>query len=320
MADQLSRCNRYATLHTYDTEVLKKTITDMHEIDDNQVILGHGSFEILCMLSRAFGKQENSIIVPGLTFNITGAFADKVFDHKCLKIPLSTTMDIDLTATKKAISKETQLVYICNPNNPTGKILPPKDLESFCREVASPTCTIAIDEAYIELVDDSNRPEVVKLLIEKYNVLIIRTFSKAYGMAGLRVGYIIGLPETISRINKEHYSFGGLISNVGVAAAITALQDNTYIKEYQIKNESVRLYTENALKDLGIEYIPSTTNFMLIKVTYLDRFRDDLNTAKISSGPGGWVQYPEWVRLSIGTRTEMEYFINTVAKMKWLTE
>ncbi len=316
--NQLSRINRYASYYEYDTNTLKATIAKINGINDSQVILGHGSFEILCMLTRAFGKSKNSIIVPGFTFNVTGRFADKVFDHKCIQVPLNTKMDIDLDATRKAVTKDTQLVYICNPNNPTGKILNANDLENFCKDVAKSTCTVAIDEAYIDLVNPANRSDIVKLLIEKHNVLVIRTFSKAYGMAGLRVGYAMGLSETIDRIKSECYSFDGLICNIGVAAAITALNDNTYINEYRVKNIKVRTYTENALKSLGIDYLPSTTNFMLVKANNVDRYKAELKKAGISPVPGGWFNYPEWSRISIGTQSEMENFISIVRKMDWL--
>ncbi|MEW7292023.1 pyridoxal phosphate-dependent aminotransferase [Aquimarina sp. 2304DJ70-9] len=318
ISNQLSRTNRYASYHKYSTDTLKESIAKKHGVEKNQVILGHGSFEILCMLTRAFGKQENSIIVPGYTFNVTGRFADKVFDHQCKQIPLNESMDIDLVATKKAITKDTQLVYICNPNNPTGKILSASELENFCKEIASSSCTIAIDEAYIDLVSPKDRLDIGKLLIEKHNVLIIRTFSKAYGLAGLRVGYAIGLPKVIERINSEHYSFGGLICNLGVAAAITALEDNAYTADYRNKNIEVRSYVEQSLQSFGIEYLPSTTNFMLLKVKDVDRYRKALKTVGISPVPGGGAKYPEWSRISIGTQPEMETFIKTIGKMDWL--
>ncbi len=318
ITNQMTRVNRYASFHQYDTNTLRETLAQRYSIDTNQVLLGHGSFEILCMLTRAFGQRKNSIIIPGLTFNVTGRFADKVFDHKCLQVPLDDAMQIDLEATKKAVTKETQLVYFCNPNNPTGRLLPAKTLEDFCKEIASSTCTVAIDEAYIDLVDPAARPDTVELLTEKYNVLIIRTFSKAYGLAGLRVGYALGLPATIERIRSQHYSFGGLINTVGVAAAITAIQHNAYIDIYRKQNNEVRSYVEKALKEFGIPFLPSTTNFLLMRVKDVDRYKTELKTAQISPVPGGWPNYSDWARISIGTQSEMDIFINAVSKMDWL--
>ncbi|WP_299443775.1 histidinol-phosphate transaminase [uncultured Aquimarina sp.] len=313
-----NRVNRYASFHTYDTNNLKKMIAERNNIKEDQVILGHGSFEILCMLTRTFGKEENSIIVPATTFNVTAAFADRIFDHKVKRIVLNQAMNIDLEATKKAVTKDTKLVYICNPNNPTGKALPVAELVSFCKEVASSTCTVAIDEAYIELMNPSDTPDTIKLLKEKHNVLIIRTFSKAYGLAGLRVGYAMGSSETIALLNHEFYNFGGLISNPGVVASITALEDTTYVDEYRKKNQEVRTYVEKSLDTFDIKYLKSNTNFILVDVKDAKRFRSELKPFGFAIVPGGGKHYPTWARISIGTLKEMKIFLKAVDGMNWL--
>ncbi|MDH7445650.1 pyridoxal phosphate-dependent aminotransferase [Aquimarina sp. 2201CG14-23] len=312
------RVNRYASFHTYDTDNLKKKIAQINGIEENQVILGHGSFEILCMLTRTFGKEKDSIIVPATTFNVTAAFADRIFDHKVKRVLLTKEMDIDLDATKKNITKNTKLVYICNPNNPTGKALSADKLASFCKEVASDTCTVAIDEAYIELMNPSKRLDTVQLLKEKYNVLIIRTFSKAYGLAGLRVGYAMGSSETIAKLTHEFFSFGGLIANPGVVAAMTALDDNAYIDQYRKKNSEVITYVEQSLDALGIEYLKSNTNFILMNVKDAKRFRSEVKQYGIAIVPGGGTHYPTWVRISIGTLEQMKIFLKALQQMEWI--
>lgn len=317
---QATRVNRYASYHRFSTENLKKIIAKKNGIETNQILLGHGSFEILCMLTRAYGKKQNSIIVPDLTFNVTAGFADKIFNHKCLRIPVDKDFNIDLKATKKAVTEETQLVYLCNPNNPTGKSLPIKELESFCKQVASNSCTVVIDEAYIDLVNPEARLDSINLLVQKYNVLVIRTFSKAYGLAGLRVGYAMGLPDTITHINSKYYNFEGLICNIGVAAAITAIEENGFVEAYRNKNDTIKSYTEIALKEFGIEFLPSDTNFIFLKVNDVKRFRSEMDIVGISPIPGGWSNYPDWARISIGTVDNMKIFMNTISKMKWLIE
>ncbi|WP_298319178.1 histidinol-phosphate transaminase [uncultured Aquimarina sp.] len=313
-----NRVNRYASFHTYDTNHLKKMIAERNNIKEDQVILGHGSFEILCMLTRTFGKEQNSIIVPATTFNVTAAFADRIFDHKVKRILLNQAMNIDLEATKKAVTKDTKLVYICNPNNPTGKALPAAELISFCKEVASSTCTVAIDEAYIELMNPSDTPDTIKLLRENHNVLIIRTFSKAYGLAGLRVGYAMGSAETIALLNHEHYNFSGLIANPGVVAAITALEDTSYVDEYRKKNSEVRTYVEKKLDTRDIKYVNSSTNFILMDVKDAKRFRSELKPFGFAIIPGGGKHYPTWVRISVGRLEEMNSFLKVLDGMNWL--
>ncbi|MGY3793012.1 pyridoxal phosphate-dependent aminotransferase [uncultured Aquimarina sp.] len=318
ITEHTSRVNRYASFNSYATDELRRKIAKQNGINEDQVILGHGSFEILCMLTRAFGQQQDSIIVPATTFNVTAAFADRIFDHKAKRILLTDAMDIDLKTTKSAITKATRLVYICNPNNPTGKALSANDLLSFCKEVASSNCTVAIDEAYVELMDPKKKPDTIKLLQEKYNVLIIRTFSKAYGLAGLRVGYAMGLSETIAKLNHEFYNFDGLISNPGVVAAITALEDPSYVNEYQKKNSEVKKYMEDSLDDLGLQYVKSDTNFMLIEVKDVKRLKEELKTFGIAIFPSGGKHYPTWARISIGTLPQMQSFMKAIRTMNWL--
>lgn len=318
ITQQLSRVNRYSSFNEYDTNHLIEAIAQKHGLENNQVVIGHGSFDILRMLTRAYGKTKNSLIMPGLTFNVVGRFADKVFDHKQQKIPLTKDMGIDLKATEKAVTSETQLVFICNPNNPTGKILEASELEAFCKKVATKNCLVVVDEAYIDMLAPSMRPKTVQLLQQKYNVLIVRTFSKAYGMAGLRIGYALGLPETIERINNNHYAFTGLLNNVGVAAAITALKNNAYVEAFRIKNDEVKKYVQDTLSSWGIEYIPSYTNFILINVKDINKYRDTLKTFGIEPIGGSGKNYPNWSRISIGSQQEMEYYLSAVKTMKWL--
>ncbi|RMA58020.1 pyridoxal phosphate-dependent aminotransferase [Ulvibacter antarcticus] len=317
---QIKRVNHYASFHQYDTNHLKEAIATKNGINTDQVILGHGSFDILRMLTRSFGNTENSLIMPALTFNVVGRFADKVFDHKQIEIPLDSEMNIDLKATAKAVTNETKLVFICNPNNPTGRILKASELEDFCKEVASEECVVAIDEAYIDMVAPSERPDTVKLLLQKHNVLILRTFSKAYGMAGLRVGYAMGLPETVEKIYGEHYTFNGLINTLGVVAAITALEDDTHVNAFRSKNLEVRSYTENALRSMGIEFLPSSTNFLLINIKEIEKYRNKLNDAGISPVGGSGKTYPNWSRISIGDQKTMEKYISVVQTMDWLVK
>ncbi|AXT55417.1 histidinol-phosphate aminotransferase family protein [Aquimarina sp. AD1] len=319
ITNNTNRVNRYASFHSYSTDTLKEKIAKINGIEKDQVIFGHGSFEILCMLTRTFGQQRDGIIVPATTFNVTAAFADRIFDHKVKRILLTDGMDIDLETTKKEITKNTKLVYICNPNNPTGKSLPAAKLESFCKELATTNCTIAIDEAYIELMESSRRPDTIELLKQKYNVLIIRTFSKAFGLAGLRVGYAMGLPETIAKLNHDSYTFSGLIGNPGIVAAITALDDIDYVDEYRKKNVEVRTYMESSLKKMGLKYLKSDTNFMLIEVKDVKRLKEELVPFGIAIFPSGGKHYPTWARISIGTLQEMKIFFNAINTMNWLT-
>ena len=314
IAQQSKRVNRYASYHPFATDQLAEAIAQKNNLTSSQVLLGHGSFEILCMLSRAFGGSPGSILAPELTFNVIAAYANKIFENATTYVPVNSEADIDLQATINAITPATKLIYLCNPNNPTGKLLPADLVEDFCKEVASGDRVIAIDEAYIDLVPPQRRPDLMKLLQEKCNILSIRTFSKAYGMAGLRIGYLMGLPETIQKIKDHHIGFYGLLNNHGTAAAITALANDNYVENYRLKNQEVRDWVIGELQKSGLRVLESNTNFIMHEVGDVKRFKEVIKNAGLGILPGGWPKYPDWVRVSIATRSEMEAYMAEIKK------
>ena len=228
-------------------------------------------------------------------------------------VPLTNKYEHDLKAMEAAIDEKTQLVYICNPNNPTGTITEGKALWDFCSRV-SDKVPVFVDEAYLELMDPSLRMSMVGLVNEGKNVIVCRTFSKIYGMAGLRVGYIVAPPSIISKIDKITRS--GMSMNVtAVNGAIAALKDTNFTEECYKKNKECKEYVCNELTKLGYEYMPSHTSFVLFPIKMEGKsFLSKMNEQGI--GVRSFEIYGQtYCRVSIGTMEEMNMFIDAFKKV-----
>ena len=185
-------------------------------------------------------------------------------------VPLKKDWSHDLDAMEAAIDKDTKLVYICNPNNPTGTITSYKALKDFCSRV-SERVPIFIDEAYLEFVDGPDGKSMVSLLAEKKNVIVARTFSKIHGMAGLRVGYVAALPSTLEQIQK--ITRGGMgITVTSIDAAIASFKDVEFQELSKKRNKEARDFTYKKLQDLGYEPVASQTSFMIFPQKELELF------------------------------------------------
>ncbi len=228
-------------------------------------------------------------------------------------VPLTSTYQHDLKAMEAAIDAQTQLVYICNPNNPTGTITDGKALWDFCAKVSAKV-PVFVDEAYLELMDPTIRMSMVGLVNEGKNVIVCRTFSKIYGMAGLRVGYIVAPPAIISKIDKITRS--GMSMNVtAVNGAIAALKDTKFAEDCYKKNKECREYVCSELTKLGYQYMPSQTSFVLFPIqmdgkTFLGKMSER------GIGVRSFEIYGQtYCRVSIGTMDEMKLFIDGFKKV-----
>jgi histidinol-phosphate aminotransferase len=207
----------------------------------------------------------------------------------------------DLDAMLAAITPSTRLVFVANPNNPTGTIAGREELARFINAVPA-NVLLALDEAYIEFLD-----EPLDLLPEirngsKPNLLLMRTFSKIYGLAGLRIGYGIGHPDFIAALEKIRQPFN--INSVAQAGALAALDDTKHVgKTRQINSRGLKLYARTFRK-LGLEFIPSSANFILVRVGDGQRVFGELQKLGVIVRPMGGYQLPEWIRISIGTPKE----------------
>ena len=273
-----------------------------HQIDREQVFLASGSNEGLQAAMMAFGKH-GKVISPTLTYSDHLHYAEKlgVAVHR---VPLREDMAIDLEAVARAVDDSISLVYLCNPNNPTGMAIDGDELRSFCREI-SPKVPILIDEAYNELTDRPDYTSMVDLVRGGTNILITRTFSKIFGMAGLRVGYGIGHPDIVSVVKDNVMAWP---NGVGLYAAYHSYLDEDFIAFSRQKIRQGREMVNATFRRHGIEPLPSQTSFV-----YADIQRDaDVFKARMAERNvkirGIYKGYSTFSRVSMGRIEDLRTF------------
>jgi histidinol-phosphate aminotransferase len=197
-------------------------------------------------------------------------------------------------------------VYVCNPNNPTGTVVDTAKLKAFCERV-SKKVPIFIDEAYIDYMPDPKGTTLIESVKKGQNIYVARTFSKLYGFAGLRVGYIVGQPESIK--NLEPYTSGwACISGTSAQAALASYQDTQYLSDALKKTVASKEYLYSVLKKEGYEYIPSSTNFVMFPLNMdAERFTEEMMKRSVGVRPWKFAG-KQWCRISIGKMEEMEMF------------
>jgi histidinol-phosphate aminotransferase len=273
-----------------------------HQLDREQVFLASGSNEGLQAAMMAFGKR-GKVISPALTYSDHLHYAERlgVAVHR---VPLRDDMAIDLEAMARAVDDSVSLVYLCNPNNPTGMAIDGDELRSFCREI-SPKVPILIDEAYNELTDRPNYTSMVDLVRGGSNILITRTFSKIFGMAGLRVGYGMGHPDIVSVVQDNVMAWP---NGVGLYAAYHSYLDEDFIAFSREKILQGREMVNATFRRHGIEPLPSQTSFV-----YADIQRDaDVFKARMAERNvkirGIYPGYQTFSRVSMGRIEELRIF------------
>lgn len=282
---------------------------ERHRLDADQVFLASGSNEGLQAAMMAFGKQ-GKVISPSLTYSDHLAYAERL-GIAVTRIPLREDMGIDLEAMARAVDDTVGLVYLCNPNNPTGMAIDGDELRSFCREL-SPRVPILIDEAYNELTDKPDYTSMVDLVREGANVLITRTFSKIFGMAGLRVGYGMGHPDMV-KVVKDHVM--AWPNGVGLYAAYHSYLDDAFIDFSRQKILQGRAMVNATFRRHGIEPLPSQTNFV-----YADIGRNASDFKKEMAANhviirGAYDGYENYSRVSMGRLEELEVFDSVFSRV-----
>jgi len=259
------------------------------------------------------GMHEGKVISCHPTFSFLMYYASQLA-AEWVKVPLTDDHHYDLAGINSKVDQQTKLVFICNPNNPTGTDLPRTMLEPFCATL-SERCPVYVDEAYIELSEHGKESSLVSLTNDHPDLIVSRTFSKIYGMAGLRVGYAIAHPETIRKLRG--LMIGGNItpSATSVGAAMAALDDEEFLRYCREMNDEAKDMVYTKFNTWGIEYIPSSTNFIFFRT---DRFG---NTAVVKALEQknimlrDYADVPGWARVSMGTIDEMKTFLSATEEL-----
>jgi len=267
---------------------LSEMIAERHSVSPSQVVLGAGSTEILSAIAISWGR-DGAILCPGLFWDTTVQYGERQ-GAQAIRVPLAGDMNVDMAAMEAAFGDNVSLVQICNPNNPTGMLVDAAALRQLAARV-TPSATLLVDEAYNELADDPAGNTVVDLVREGHDVIVCRTFSKIYGMAGMRVGYAITSEENAQRIRGYMMSFGG--NTCGLAAAIASYNDTGFLDASRAAILEGREMILDAAARSGLTALPSQTNFVYVEVPDADAVQAAMQERGILIRPayGQWTQY-----------------------------
>lgn len=303
-------------LHLYPDasgHLLTVKLAEKAGVDPRQVVLGNGSDEILSMLGLAFLQPGDNIVVGKPTF-VRYEAAGQLADCEIREVPLDAGMRHDLPAMVAACDASTKLVFLANPHNPTGTTVNPESIADFRAQLPE-TALLVMDEAYYEYaVGSVPVPDSVAMVREGLPVISLRTFSKAYGLAGIRIGYAIGPREVIEALNLVRAPFH--VNSLAQAAAIAALDDDDHLARSRAVNAAgMKILTDGA-SGLGCETVPSAANFVCIKVPTSDTelFRELLKCGVIVR-PGTPLGMPGYLRVSVGTEQECREFLSAFGQV-----
>ncbi|HTA95160.1 MAG TPA: histidinol-phosphate transaminase, partial [Verrucomicrobiae bacterium] len=265
------------------------------------LILGNGSNEIIEFTGHALMQARVDVVVSQYCFAIYPLTA-KLFGANVITVP-AKNYGHDLPAMLNAITPQTRVVFVANPNNPTGTAVSKRELLDFANQIPD-NVLLVVDEAYIEFLDDPADFISEIRRGQKPNLLLMRTFSKIFGLAGLRLGYGIGHPELIAALEKVRQPFN--INSIAQAGALAALDDADHMRRTRDNNaRGLKLYTET-FQTLGLEFVPSAGNFVLVRVDEGQKVFEALQKLGVIVRPMGGYQLPEWIRISVGTPEENE--------------
>jgi len=285
---------------------LREKLATVRGLSPDQFVIGNGSNEIIEFLGHALLGPGDEVVMGSPAF-VVYKLVTLVFGAKAIEIPLVNHRH-DLVAIAAAITPRTKLVFVCSPNNPTGTANTERELLAFAR--ALPEHVVAVfDEAYSEYVE--NAPDLRPLIQEGRNVVCLRTFSKIFGLASLRVGYGYASAEIVASLNRVRQPFN--VNAIAQAAAIAALDDRAFTEKCIRENRAGLAQLEAGFRKLALEFVPSVANFILVKVGDGTRVFDALQRRGVIVRPVKSYAMPEWVRVTVGTAPQNERLLASLA-------
>lgn len=291
---------------------LRNAIAKKFKISSDMIVISNGVDNVILLIGAAFVNEGEEVIMADPTFpvytNVT-----QIMGGKPIKIKLKDFRH-DLEGMLKRVNKKTKLVFICNPNNPTGTIISKEELDKFLSKVPDRVIVI-LDEAYGEFVNDPNYPQSLDYVKEKKQLIVLRTFSKVYGLAGLRIGYAIGRSDLIRCLYQVRDPFP--VHRLAQVAAVSAINDRSHIeKSIKLVSEG-RQYFYRELKRLGFNYVESQANFVFIDFGIdSGKLAQALLEEGIIIRPGKMWGYSNYARVTIGRMKDNQKFIKTLEKLK----
>ncbi|MBB5211261.1 pyridoxal phosphate-dependent aminotransferase [Microbulbifer hydrolyticus] len=300
--------------YVYDSVMrLKTMIAERHGLTPDHIALGSGSSAGLVAAAIVAGRK-GSILGPDLFWDTTARVVEIQDIGEIKRLPKLESLAIDLDAMYAAIDDSISMVQVTNPNNPTGMLIDPVAMRNFCIK-ASKKCTVLADEAYNELTDNSDANTVIPLIKQGHDVIVARTFSKIYGLAGMRVGYLIAQPEKIAEMERFGIGWYGL-NQAGLAAAIASYEDHTFMDYSRAKVKEAREMVSAAVKENGLTALPSVTNFMFVNLGDLnaETFREEMAKENVLIR-GIYRDYTNWSRVSMGYIEDVQQYTSALPKV-----
>ena len=290
---------------------LKRKLAGKLGVDPESLLFGCGSNELIVFLCHVFLGQGTNLIMGAEAFAVY-FLAAAMYQGEVVRVPMPEHVH-DLDAMLAAITPETRLVAICNPNNPTGTMVSSEVIDAFIEKL--PDHVVAIfDEAYFEVMPEEMKPDVLKhIRAGKENVIVLRTFSKAYGLAGLRIGYAVAHPELINLLNKVRQPFN--VSAMAQAATMAALDDVTHIVETREMVSQGLEFFERELPKLGIETVPSGANFILVKTGKGREVFEALQKRQVIVRPMDPYGLPDYIRITVGTPEQNQTVLSALKEI-----
>ena len=276
-----------------------------------ELLVGNGSDELLTLIAQAYLQPGEEIVMGDPSFSEYD-FAAKIMGGVVKKVPLKDYTH-DLKAMAGEITEKTKMVFVCNPNNPTGTMVTRADVAEFMKNVPGDVLVI-FDEAYYEYVDDPAYPDSLQYVREGRNVIVLRTFSKVYGLAGLRIGYAIAPKEIVSTVNRVREPFN--VNLLAQRGALAALGDEEFLQKSRAANREGMQMLYRGLEELNLKYVPSQTNFI-----FIDTGRDcqDVFKKLLQKGvivrTGDIFGHPTFIRLTVGTLEGNRKFLSCLKEV-----
>lgn len=304
---------RYPDSNGYE---LKNVISKKLQVPDHWITLGNGSNDILELVTRSVAQSGDEIIFSKHAFAVY-PLATQAVGAKSIEVDAKPEdLGHDLSAMLNAITKCTKLIFVANPNNPTGSFLTGQEIDEFIKQVPS-HIVVVVDEAYNEYLSAEQQYDAIAFVRKYPNVLVSRSFSKAYGLAGLRLGFAIAQSHLTDLLNRIRQPFN--VNSLAMAAAIAAFQDEAFLEKGAKLNRAGYQQLTQAFQSMNLHYLPSAGNFVLVKVGDDDGAGARVNLALLKAGiivrPVANYGLPQWLRISIGLPEENAALILALQKI-----
>lgn len=304
----LAGLNRYPDAYARQ---LRRALAERHSVEMDQVVMGNGSCELILLAGQALLDSGTTIVHADPSFAIYPHLATAA-GAEAIAVPLAEDGGHDLEAMAAAVDERTRLVVVCNPNNPTGVYRSADAIERFVLGLPD-DLAILVDEAYFDFVDCADAGRVMSLVRRRDNLLVTRTFSKAYGLCGLRVGYGVGSTSWVAAIDKVRQPFN--VNTLAQAAALESLRHPSPLAKRVAQTVAERIRIEATLDAMDVAYLPSRTNFILIDAHPLDgpALHDALLRRGVIVRDGAALGVPGKLRITIGASNENDAFLTALA-------